>query len=56
MKKEATRGHFDGVESLKKCLLICSELNIEMASFYCFSIENFNRSEDEVKVLMELCK
>lgn len=45
LKKEPTRGHFYGVESLKKCLLMCCEIEVKIASFYCFSIENFNRSE-----------
>jgi undecaprenyl diphosphate synthase len=32
------KGHEDGAESLKKCLLYCLELDVKIASFYCFSI------------------
>lgn len=49
-------GHKLGVESLKRCLLICLTLNVEVVTLFAFAIENFNRPESEVLGLMELTK
>lgn len=49
------QGHIEGVRSLKKCLLFCKQLGIGMVSLFCFSVENFNRSKEEVDGLMALC-
>jgi ditrans,polycis-polyprenyl diphosphate synthase len=53
--KSSHEGHVEGVKSLKKCLLICGELGVKEVSLFCFSIENFNRNQEEVNRLMELC-
>jgi ditrans,polycis-polyprenyl diphosphate synthase len=37
-------------------LEVCLRLNIQCVSAYAFSIENFKRSEDEVKALMKLAE
>lgn len=55
LMKSPIEGHQLGVESLKKTLLICKELGVQMMSLFCFSIENFNRSKEEVEGLMALC-
>jgi ditrans,polycis-polyprenyl diphosphate synthase len=47
-KKKALSGHEEGTRTLKKCLLYCLELGVQYASFYAFSLENFNRKEEEV--------
>jgi ditrans,polycis-polyprenyl diphosphate synthase len=53
--KSSYEGHVLGIKSLKKCLLICGELGIKEISLFCFSIENFNRKQEEVNGLMKLC-
>ncbi len=45
-KKGALSGHEEGTQTLKKCLLYCLELGVKYASFYAFSIENFNRKSE----------
>jgi ditrans,polycis-polyprenyl diphosphate synthase len=52
--KSTLEGHALGLRALKKCILICGELDIKEVSLFCFSVENFNRSEEEVSSLMEL--
>lgn len=47
-------GHERGVDTLEKVLDWSIELGINIITVYAFSIENFKRSEDEVKGLMEL--
>ncbi|KAI7898430.1 di-trans,poly-cis-decaprenylcistransferase [Cokeromyces recurvatus] len=47
-------GHYEGFKQLEKMLDICMQLGIEAVTVYAFSIENFNRSEDEVDYLMRL--
>ena len=37
-------------------LEVCLRLNVQCVSAYAFSIENFNRSEEEVSALMELAE
>jgi undecaprenyl diphosphate synthase len=54
--QSAIEGHKLGVESLKKCLLICLTLKVEIATLFAFAIENFNRPQVEVQGLMELTK
>lgn len=38
----------------KKVLDLCMQLGIEAVTVYAFSLENFNRSQDEVDYLMQL--
>lgn len=51
---EVTRGHELGVDTLEKVLDWSIDLGIEIITAYAFSTENFNRSEKEVKGLMDL--
>ena len=49
-------GHKEGAEAVKRIIKRASELGIENLSFFCFSTENFNRSEEEVNYLFEQFK
>lgn len=49
-------GHKEGTEAVKRIIKRGSELGIENLSFFCFSTENFNRSEEEIKYLFDLFK
>lgn len=49
-----TAGHYEGIKSLKKVVLACLKYEIRYLSLYCFSTENWKRSEIEVKYLMGL--
>ena len=51
---EVTKGHELGVDTLEKVLDWSIDLGIEIVTAYAFSTENFNRSEKEVKGLMDL--
>ncbi|GAN08159.1 di-trans-poly-cis-decaprenylcistransferase [Mucor ambiguus] len=47
-------GHYEGFRQLEKVLDLCMQLGIEAVTVYAFSLENFNRSQDEVDYLMQL--
>lgn len=47
-------GHKRGVDTLENVLEWCIDLGIDIVTVYAFSTENFNRSEEEVKDLMNL--
>lgn len=47
-------GHKEGVEAIKRIIRRGSELSIENLTFFCFSTENFDRSEEEIKYLFDL--
>jgi tritrans,polycis-undecaprenyl-diphosphate synthase [geranylgeranyl-diphosphate specific] len=49
-------GHQFGRDKIKEVLEWCFELGIKNLTIYAFSTENFNRSNSEVKTLMNLCK
>ena len=49
-------GHLIGRDKIKELLEWCFELGIKNLTLYAFSTENFDRSSDEVKTLMNLCK
>lgn len=49
-------GHFFGRDKIEDVLEWCFELGIENLTLYAFSTENFSRSNNEVKALMDLCK
>jgi tritrans,polycis-undecaprenyl-diphosphate synthase [geranylgeranyl-diphosphate specific] len=49
-------GHYFGKDKIEDVLDWCFELGINILTVYAFSTENFDRSTDEVKTLMELCK
>lgn len=46
-------GHKVGLDNLKKHIEYCQELGIKNLSMYCFSKQNWNRPEKEVKFLMD---
>jgi undecaprenyl diphosphate synthase len=47
-------GHRAGVKAFRLVMETCRELGIECLTAYAFSIENWRRSESEVRVLMQL--
>ena len=47
-------GHKNGVKSLKTTIKACDSLGVKYLTVYAFSTENWNRTEDEVKFLMDL--
>lgn len=47
-------GHRRGAENIPKILEVCKELNIPYLSMWGFSTENWKRSPEEVKQLMDL--
>ena len=49
-------GHKVGVDKIEETINNCIELGIKELSFYCFSTENWNRPDDEVKALMKLLR
>jgi len=48
-------GHHFGTEKVKDTLDWCLELGIKNLTLYAFSTENFNREQNEVKEIMDLC-
>ncbi|KAF8638919.1 hypothetical protein AX17_001832 [Amanita inopinata Kibby_2008] len=50
------QGHKAGFEALRGVLEVCLRLGVKCVSAYAFSIENFNRDEEEVRALMELAE
>jgi len=49
-------GHLFGRDKIEEVLEWCFDLNIPNLTVYAFSTENFQRSQNEVKTLMDLCK
>jgi len=49
-------GHIFGRDKLEEVLEWCFELGIKNLTVYAFSTENFDRDNNEVKALMNLCK
>lgn len=49
-------GHFVGRDKVRELLEWCFDLGIKNLTLYAFSTENFDRSGDEVKTLMNLSK
>jgi undecaprenyl diphosphate synthase len=47
-------GHRQGVESLRRCVRICSERGVKVLTVFAFSSENWNRPNEEVSGLMDL--
>jgi tritrans,polycis-undecaprenyl-diphosphate synthase [geranylgeranyl-diphosphate specific] len=48
------KGHEEGAKRVEELLDWCKELNVKELTLYCFSIENFNRPNEEVNFLMTL--
>lgn len=51
---DATEGHAFGADKVEQLLKWSWKLGIKIVTIYAFSTENFNRTPDEVKRLMEL--
>lgn len=49
-------GHKAGVETIRKVLNVCEELDISILTLFAFSSENWARPDKEVKELMRLLK
>ncbi|MDR1880423.1 MAG: isoprenyl transferase [Tannerellaceae bacterium] len=52
--KERSKGHQEGVVSVRKIVEAASDIGIKYLTVYTFSNENWNRPEAEVVALMEL--
>lgn len=48
-------GHRFGTEKIKETLDWCLELGIKNLTLYAFSTENFNRDQNEIEQLMDIC-
>jgi undecaprenyl diphosphate synthase len=46
-------GHRTGVESVRTIVRACGEVGIKYLTLYAFSVENWNRPQDEVDTLMK---
>jgi undecaprenyl diphosphate synthase len=46
-------GHRNGVESVRAVVRACGEVGIKYLTLYAFSVENWNRPQDEVDTLMK---
>lgn len=53
-KKPRLYGHKAGIESFKKIIKACMELNIKILSVFAFSTENWSRPKEEVDGIMQL--
>ncbi|KAI5961460.1 SRT1 [Candida pseudojiufengensis] len=49
-------GHFAGANALVKILETCYKVGIEQVTIYAFSLENFNRTKEEVDTLFGLLR
>ena len=47
-------GHKEGVEAIKRVIRRAAEIGMENLTFFCFSTENFDRSQEEIKYLFDL--
>ena len=52
----AIEGHRRGANTLKEMVEACAKRGVEVASFYAFSTENWQRAEEEVGVLLQLLR
>lgn len=48
------KGHYQGADKLEEVLHWCDELGVEIFSIWIFSLDNFNREDDEVKGILGL--
>jgi tritrans,polycis-undecaprenyl-diphosphate synthase [geranylgeranyl-diphosphate specific] len=56
LMKQPWKGHEEGAKKVEELLNWSLELGIKQLTLYCFSIENFNRTKEEVNFLMKLFK
>ncbi len=50
----SSAGHQKGAQTIKKLIRYCLERKIEMVSVYAFSLENFQRSPEEIDTLFTI--
>ncbi len=48
------RGHEKGVQAVKTTVRACLEIGIKYLTLFAFSMENWNRPDEEVQALMSL--
>ncbi len=53
-KLKSIMGHKFGMDAFKRTIKFCMKRGIKYLSFYTFSLENFNRPEDEKNYLFQL--
>ncbi len=53
-KLKSIFGHKSGMEAFKRTMKFCMKKGVKYLSFYTFSLENFNRSEEEKKYLFSM--
>nr|WP_263313497.1 isoprenyl transferase [Mammaliicoccus sp. Marseille-Q6498] len=53
-KMPRIKGHYEGMQTVKKITRKANDLGIKYLTLYAFSTENWSRPEDEVKYLMKL--
>lgn len=53
-QQQRTAGHKEGLKSAKRVVRRAAELGIPYVTLYTFSTENWRRSQDEIKFLMNL--
>ena len=51
---EPWKGHSFGAQNVRNLLSWCITLGVKELTLYCFSLENFKRSQKEVEVLMSI--
>lgn len=56
LKKEKVKGHEDGLSTLLNLCEWCISLGVRELTAYAFSIDNFNRSEEEITGIMNLIR
>lgn len=49
-------GHASGFDTMSRLLAVAYSANIEIVTVYAFSIENFNRTQEEVNDLMDIAR
>ena len=48
------KGHTEGADNLEKIARYCNKIGVKYLTVYCFSTENWKRTEEEVNYLMKL--
>lgn len=53
-KMPRIKGHYQGMQTIKKMTRVASELNVKYLTLYAFSTENWSRPNEEVNYIMGL--
>ncbi|CAM4078512.1 isoprenyl transferase [Abyssicoccus albus] len=53
-KMPRIKGHYEGMQNVKKITQTCHDIGVEYLTLYAFSTENWKRPEQEVNYLMKL--